>query len=113
MKIIISESRLNNTIINYLDKNFYPDYGWPNQEFVTVEIYRYGSYDFYINDKPHYTFSVDMDDGISELYVRNNTIEPLTDLFGDFWIPVFKEWFEKNTGLKVDSMIDGQINTLI
>ena len=111
MKIVISESKFNNTIMNYLDKNFYPDYGWANQEYYANEIDKYSNYDFYIEDEPHYTFT--MFDGISELYIRNNVIEPLTDLFGNFWIPVFKEWFEKNTGLKVDSMVDGRFNTLI
>ncbi len=110
MKIIITESKLNNTIVNYLDENFYPDYGWVSQEDYSNEINKYGSYDFYINDEPRYTFSVG--DGVSELYVRDSTIEPLSDLFGDFWIPVFKEWFEKNTGLKVDSMVDGYFNLI-
>lgn len=110
MKIIITESKLNNTIVNYLDENFYPDYGWVSQEDYANEINKYGSYDFYINDEPRYTFSVG--DGVSELYVRNDTIVRLSDLFGDFWIPVFKEWFEKNTGLKVDSMVDGYFNLI-
>ena len=110
MKIIIAESKLNNTVINFLDKNFYPDYGWVSKEVYANEINKYGNYDFHINDEPHYTFSVG--DGVSELYVRDNTIERLSDLFGDFWIPLFKEWFEKNTGLKVDSMVDGYFNLI-
>jgi hypothetical protein len=36
--------------------------------------------------------------------------DKLTSLFGDLWIPVFKEWFEKNSNLDVREMeFDGEI----
>ena len=36
--------------------------------------------------------------------------DKLTSLFGTLWIPVFKEWFEKNSNLEVRKMeINGEI----
>ena len=118
MKIIISESRLNNTIMNYLDKNYTPNDGWSNDGWLNKEDYsnkieKFNDYDFYIDDEPYYTYSNFNGLVNNELYVRDNLIEQLSDLFGDYWIPVFKEWFEKNTGLKVKTMTDGQFNNLI
>jgi len=112
MKIIITESKLNNTIMYYLDKNYIPDYGWSDNEDYANEISEYDKYDFYVDDEIFYTYSK-WGDGLDELYLRDNVINSLTDLFGNHWAPVFKEWFESNTGLKVDSMVDGYFNTLI
>jgi len=34
-------------------------------------------------------------------------VDKLTTLFGNFWQPVFKDWFEENSGLEVKKMIIG------
>jgi hypothetical protein len=35
--------------------------------------------------------------------------EKLTSLFNNKWLPVFKEWFEDNSGLKVMQIINDEI----
>lgn len=40
----------------------------------------------------------------SDLDIMDFVSDKLTSLFGDLWIPVFKEWFEKNSKLEVHEM---------
>jgi hypothetical protein len=34
----------------------------------------------------------------------------LTSLFGDLWKPIFKQWFEENTGLEVKQITDDYLS---
>ena len=43
------------------------------------------------------------------LIVWDRAAGPLTDWFGDMWKPIFKKWFEENTGLTVNQITDDYI----
>ena len=129
MKVIISENRVNRIIRKYLDETFTPDYGWGNntrhgsyQEVVD----RYGDVVFFINDADSYIyFGCNANAGPEDEYfagyghlhnyecplllVYPRESETLTSLFGNKWLPVFKEWFEENTGLEVTQITNDYI----
>jgi hypothetical protein len=42
------------------------------------------------------------------LVIEKWLVDKLSTLFGNFWQPVFKKWFEENSGLKVKEMIEGE-----
>ena len=98
MKIIISENKVNQIIRKYLDDDFYPDYNWGPElhDFYKKDVKRYGSYEFQINDETAYVYY-----NTKTLEIYPWLDEKLTSLFGNKWLPVFKEWFEENSGLKV------------
>ena len=104
MKIIITESKYEEGILNYLKAYYYPDYDWGPElhSFYKEEVVKYGGIDFYINDHVGYDYSRKLNDGI--LHVYSMVTEPLYNLFGYKWVPIFKEWFEENTGLKVNEV---------
>jgi hypothetical protein len=107
MKYIITESKYNDIVTKYLNDRIYPDYGWiPTDEYES-EINAFGYIDFYINDKRGYSYV----DGHSEsnvwtLVITRRLNKELTDFFGLRWKPIFKEWFETNTGLEVGDIIN-------
>jgi hypothetical protein len=129
MKILISENRVNQIIRKYLDDAFTPDYGWGNflrhgsyQEVVD----RYGDIVFFLNNIDSYIYygcnaGAGPEDKFFEGYGHLNhykcpllsiyprASETLTSLFGDRWLPVFKEWFEENTGLEVAQITNDYI----
>jgi hypothetical protein len=100
MKTDIKESQLDNLIINFFDEDYYPDYGWEDASFYEKELESYDDYNFYINDNLAYTY---FHDGSME--INKWLIDDLNSRFGDRWIPLFKRWFEMNTGLTVYDMI--------
>ena len=100
MKIILKESQLDDLIINFFDEDYYPDYGWEDASFYEKELESYDNYNFYINDDLAYTY---FDDGSME--INKWLIDDLNSRFGDRWKPLFKRWFENNTGLSVYDMI--------
>ena len=108
MKVIISESKYEEGILNYLKANFYPDYDWGPElhSFFEEEAVKYGGIDFYINDKVGYDYSREL----KNLRVLYWVSEPLYNLFEYKWVPIFKTWFEENTGLKVNevSFVDNE-----
>lgn len=106
MKYRITESKINQIILSYLNDNMYPDYDWGHElhDFYRREIWRYNTYTFPINDVESYTYYGEYNGQKNLLEILPQVSEPLTSLFGDKWIPVFKEWFEKNSGLEVDNM---------
>lgn len=114
MKLIIPESKVKNIITNYLDYNIHPDYNWGPDlfDFYEKDVKEYGFHVFYINDTPAYEYLGEYDgyDFLYRLGIMDFVSDKLTSLFGDLWIPVFKEWFEKNSNLEVREMeIDGEI----
>ena len=96
----ITESQLDNLIIKFFDEDYYPDYGWEGASFYEKELELYEDYNFYINDNLAYTY---FDDGSME--INKWLIDDLNSRFGDRWKPLFKRWFENNTGLSVYDMI--------
>jgi hypothetical protein len=103
MKYIITEHQNEKIILDYLDKYVEPDYSWgPDlHDFYREDVENYGSYDFVINDVESYRYTLD-DDGNGYLEIFPNVHETLDSLFGPFWEDLFFEWFEKNSGLKID-----------
>jgi hypothetical protein len=129
MKIIISENRVNQIIRKYLDETFTPDYGWGNNTrhgSYREDVDRYGELVFFINDQDSYIYhGCNANGGPKDeffagyghlhnyecplllIYPRDS--ETLTSLFGNKWLPVFKEWFEENTGLEVTQITNDYI----
>ena len=126
MKYIITESKLESAIINYLDKNFYPDYSWANPDVYQKDVEKYGNVDFFINDQDSYIYYGCNANGGPEdeffasygnlnnykcplLLIYPKVSEQLNSYFGDIWKPIFKKWFEENTGLTVNQITDDYI----
>jgi len=124
MKVIISENRVKQIIRKYLDDTFTPDYGWGNNTrhgSYQDDVDRYGDVVFFINDVDSYIYygcNADneiingSEDGhlynykcpLLSIYPRIS--QQLNSLFGDIWKPIFKKWFEENTGLIVNQITD-------
>lgn len=129
MKIIISENRVNQVIRKYLDDTFTPDYGWNENTrhgSYREDVDKYGDIVFFLNHRDSYIYygcnaGAGPEDKFFESYgYLNNykcpllSIYPyasgtLTSLFGDRWLPIFKEWFEENTGLEVTQITNDYI----
>ncbi len=124
MKYIITESKLESAIISYLDENFYPDYGW--QDNYQEMIDKWGDLVFYINDVDSYIYygcnaNGGPEDEFFASYGHLNTYkcpllsiypavsQQLNSYFGGIWKPIFKKWFEENTGLTVNQITDDYI----
>jgi hypothetical protein len=107
MKYIISESKINQIILNYLNDNVYPDYssGPYVHNFYQSQIDRFNSYTFGVNDEEAYTYYGLNDYNRNVLEIYGWLSEKLTSLFGNKWIPVFREWFEDMTGLEINKLI--------
>jgi hypothetical protein len=110
MKIIITESKVNEAILNYLKLRSYPDYDWgPHlHKFYKKDVKTHGSYTFVINDREAYTYYGEYD-GYDyrpyELVMGQWLYDELTSIFRDLWIPIFKKWFEENTGLSIKNLM--------
>ena len=129
MQIIITENRINQIIRKYLDETFYPDYGWNENTrhgSYQEDVDRYGDVVFFINDVDSYIYygcnaNAGPEDeffaGYGHLHnyecpllsIYPSVGEKLTSLFGDKWLPVFKEWFEENSGLEVAQITNNYI----
>jgi len=128
MKIIISESKLNSAIIQYLDElydvndihstNPYmydDDTGEEYEDGNIIDFYR-GDYDgpydsdfcfryyteeYFLDGSPKYRNRGPL------LEVRDEVAETLDGYFGDFWYEPFKKWFESNFELPVKTVKKG------
>jgi hypothetical protein len=110
MKYVITESKLNKVIQNYLNKNYIPDIGWGPEifEFVEDQIEVDTSYRFTVDNFTSYIFfgETDSDTKIKPktLHIVPDIANDLTDLFDDRWHSIFVDWFENGTGLDVDHL---------
>ena len=124
MKYIITESKLESAIISYLNENFYPDYGWTDSYQEDVD--KWGDLVFFINDVDSYIYygcnaNAGPEDEFFAGYGHLHNYEcpllsiypavsqQLNSYFGDMWKPIFKKWFEENTGLTVNQITDNYI----
>jgi hypothetical protein len=98
---------LDEIIYDFLKDDFYPDYDWGPElfDFYDEEVRVYGSTTFHIDDSEAYIY---YDDGTLEIMPW--VCEKLNEYFNDSWYSVFKSWFEKNSGLKVDRIVDSTNN---
>lgn len=130
MKIVITENKVDDLIRKWLDNNYIPDYGW-YENMRTAGTYqddvdKWGDIVFFINDDDSYIYygcnAGEGDDMVFASYgpLHNYDCpllhiypvigEKLTSLFGDRWKPVFKQWFEENTGLEVKQITDDYLS---
>ena len=118
MKILnINDEDLDGFIYQYLTDNLSPIYEWGPEEYEMQKQFKrniksYGIQNFYINwDEDAYSYFGEWD-GYDYLYllsIKKWVVNELTSLFGNKWIPVFKRWFEYNSGLEVKEVdIDGR-----
>lgn len=110
MKIIITENKYNEGILRFIDANFYPDYNWGPElhDFYRKDVETYGYYEFVINDDPAYCYWGKYwgnDYEPKTLVIYPVVSEQLNNLFGNRWVPIFKEWFEEKSGLDVDHVV--------
>jgi hypothetical protein len=126
MKIIITESRLEKVVTDYLDDIYVPDYGWSYPYVYQKDVNQYGDLVFFIDDKDSYIYygcnaNAGPEDeffaGYGHLHnykcpllsVYPVVAQRLDSTFGDIWKPIFKKWFEKNTGLEVAQLTTDNI----
>jgi hypothetical protein len=129
MKVIITENRIDKVIRKYLDDTYYPDYGWNENTrhgSYQEDVDKYGDLVFFINDVDSYIYygcnaNAGPEDEFFAGYGHLHNYKcpllliyprvggELTSLFGNRWKPVFKEWFEENTGLEVAQITDDYI----
>ena len=89
-------------LYQYLDENYYPDYGWSDYDYYIEQVDNYGAEQFYINDKLSFDYTR-YGNGNCVLDIYPWLYNELTDMFGGYdWVGVVKKWFVDNTGLKVD-----------
>ena len=125
MKVVITESRLESLIIDYLNDSYYPDYGWKGNSKSDIgyqdEVDKWGDIVFFVDDQESYIYygcnaNAGPEDEFFAGYGHLHNYEcPLLSIypymsqrldsaFGDIWKPIFKKWFEDNTGLKVTQL---------
>lgn len=134
MKYIITESKLDQVIYDYLDELFAAENG--NTEIYTLQTIDVdnedveGSYDFvnddyYEGDNQEYLFSLTTAEyykTIHPKYITKHELETLSNdapivgiydkdklnqlnsYFGDMWKPKFKQWFKDKTGMDFKSL---------
>jgi hypothetical protein len=107
MNVKLPKESLIKIITTYLDREVEPDYSWGPElyDFHREDVRRYGSFDFQINDKVSYSYGGENRFECQYcLYIEDHLSDQLTNLFGNLWIPIFKEWFEMGSGLEVTEM---------
>jgi hypothetical protein len=128
MKMIITENRLEKAIIKWLDDEYYPDYGWYENDRAGTyqdDVDKFGDVIFFIDDDESYTYygcnannrygNLFGDDGYLSKYecpllsIGPKVSQSLTSVFGDIWKPIFQKWFEEHTGLQVKQFTDDNI----
>jgi len=104
------KSSLENLIHRFLDDDFNPDKvsgfdtNWGDPKIL--DLYRkHGSLAFYINDSASYIYYSD-----GTLEIMPWVFEKLDYYFNDLWYPSFKSWFEENSGLKVERIVNSKDN---
>jgi|688.fasta_scaffold732691_2 hypothetical protein len=126
MKIVITENKVDNLIRKWLDSEYTPDYGWhENNRSGTYQddVDKWGDLVFFINDVDSYIYyGCNANAGPEDeyfagygplhdydcplLHIYPVVGRKLTSLFGNLWKPIFKQWFEENTGLEVKQITD-------
>ena len=121
MIYIITEQqgyRIRDSIMSYLDSHLTPYYGWEHPKKYKKELVESGGEIFLhtvesdgYGEDPHMWYSLhtnphsEVPKEISPLItLPSAAYEALDGFFGDFWKPFFKEWFKKNTGLRVKTV---------
>ena len=120
MKYVVTQKQidgLRETIMGYLDSHLTPFNGWETPKEYKKNLNEDEEIFLHIVDSegsgedPHMWYSVytnphaDVPKEISPLITLPSAVyERIEGFFGDLWKPFFKEWFKKNTGLKVKTV---------
>jgi len=101
------ESLIKSQLHDYLNNNYTPDDGWKDSEYYSDYLRRYGTYHFKVNDLIEYTYTMSRLSGNTTLHILSDLYIEMRDLFGEeeYWIDIFKEWFEDKTNMAVDNVI--------
>jgi len=101
----LNDKEVDELIYKYLTENYSPDYEWGPElhHFYKKDVETYGSHDFETNNRLSYTYfgAWNGRDYLYTLVIEKWFSNELTLLFENKWIPVFKKWFEDNSGLEV------------
>ena len=89
-------------LYQYFTENYYPDYGWSDHDYYREQVDRYGAEQFKIDDKLTFDYT-EFENGYKKLEIYPWLYNELVDIFDGYdWMGGLKNWFEVNTGLKVD-----------
>ena len=115
MRYIISESRMDSLIYDYLSKNYTPDGGWLDPLQYKRYVDRFDNYEFTVNGSVVFVYVSDKKNLfiLAEPYsliLWEKTAKDLTSWFGNMWRPVMIKWFEDNTGLEVKQLYGGVVS---
>jgi hypothetical protein len=106
---ILGPDGINEYVYKYLDENCYPDYGWESPDYYKEQIERFGDLVFHVNDRLTFDYT-EYENGYKKLDVYPwlyNEMEELFSINDDDtgWVKLIVNWFETNTGLKVDGVV--------
>ena len=125
MKYIITEDKVRDIILNYIE-NKYPiddinytegmdDDGNPDD---SSYVFYYGDYDdgeenifrwygrnYFLNDRDNPTTRIRISSSPILYFEDSREIDNLNNLFGNKWEPVFIEWFYRNFSLRVKTVV--------
>lgn len=109
MKYSITQSRFAEVITQYLDSNWYPDYGWVSHEDYKRVWETWNEVEFTVNDEPSYILQLEKhnitdEPGDKVLLLFPIFYDKMNDLFNDKWEDIFADWFKTNTGLNFDEI---------
>ena len=107
MKYIIANSRLEKLILEYLDSNLTPYDGWNPEEYI--EELKDGSGELFLfwdddDTDYHIYYLAKSSKKKGRVFLPDETYNYLSDLFGEYWKPIFIKWFEENTKLPIRSV---------
>jgi hypothetical protein len=122
MKLIITENRLHNLILNYIEEAYpvdeinytegHDDLGNPDDSSYTFyigdydedfDIFRWYSKDYWEGDNIE-VVNQRIEESPILSFSDSNEFNKLNGMFGDKWEPVFKVWFKENFGLDIKTI---------
>ncbi len=123
MKLIITENRLHNLILNYIEEAYpvdeinytegHDDLGNPDDSSYTFyigdydedfDIFRWYSKDYWEGDNIE-VVNQRIEESPILSFSDSNEFNKLNGMFGDKWEPVFKAWFKENFGLDIKTIL--------
>jgi len=107
MKYIISESRLDKFIYDYLSSFYEPDHGWQDHKWYLLQAKMFGDIYFNIDNEEAFGYILRSSHGLKPktLLINPPYRRRLDDLFGYTWDRIFVQWFQDMTGLPVENTI--------
>ena len=115
MRFVISENRLNDIILNFINNYydvdeihsipFHDEDGNPTNKAIEYYLGDYSDDEFVFTlyQKNYWTSSHDFRKELSPILMieNENFVSHLNSMFQDKWKPVFKEWFKENFGEEI------------